>query len=465
MFINSYFRILATYIASILITSNASAQTQKGKSINLNTILESSWDVFYRMSGDGNTIVLQDIDITRTFIWKNNKWEEQTPIKNQRWDYFTISNNGLTLAGARKSDISVSGSPTKLFVYDFKDGRWQIRDGLDETLLDRIYFKTHHFVLSENGTRLFILNCNTDNHQERNLKILNYQNGIWNVELFETLENFKFQIGHCSSDGTTLLIWEFYGNKIRIYKFIDNKWKSIYTNFDIKYNDYFSRAISLTANGNEMSCIKITHDTNGIAENYIKKYKIMESSIKEIFSQKIDFKYDEYSRFSSDGNLFITGNDINFNLSDRVKIFKLANNMYSEIENNLINSDSTLTFGVGRYISDDIKTISIGVNPKEIGFWRSLINVYDISSLCSLVRDSSLSNNIKLFPNPTSDILQIDGINLPVQLTISNVNGQIIFQQDLEKNQLDLDKYPCGIYFISLKNDQIFKTFKIVKID
>ena len=154
MFINSYFRILATYIASILITSNASAQTQKGKSINLNTILESSWDVFYRMSGDGNTIVLQDIDITRTFIWKNNKWEEQTPIKNQRWDYFTISNNGLTLAGARKSDISVSGSPTKLFVYDFKDGRWQIRDGLDETLLDRIYFKTHQFVLSENGTRI-----------------------------------------------------------------------------------------------------------------------------------------------------------------------------------------------------------------------------------------------------------------------------------------------------------------------
>ena len=78
---------------------------------------------------------------------------------------------------------------------------------------------------------------------------------------------------------------------------------------------------------------------------------------------------------------------------------------------------------------------------------------------------SQLDNPIKVYPNPTTDILQIDDINLPVQLTISNVNGQIIFQQDLEKNQLDLDKYPCGIYFISLKNDQIFKTFKIVKID
>ena len=274
--------------------------------------------------------------------------------------------------------------------------------------------------------------------------------------MFETFENFKFQIGHCSYDGTTLLIREFYGNKIRIYKFIDNKWKFIYTNFDIKYNDYFSRAISLTANGNEMSCIKIIHDTNGIPENYIKKYKIMETNIEEIFSQKIDLNFDNFSRFSSNGEILITGNEKDYSNGNIVRIFKFTNNMYSEIENNLINSDSSLIFGVGRYISDDLKTLSIGVNPKEIAFGRSEIKVYDISSLCSLVRDSSLSNNIKLFPNPTSDILQIDGINLPVQLTISNVNGQIILQQDLEKNQLDLDKYLCGIYFISLKNDQIF---------
>jgi hypothetical protein len=451
----------ATFIAGILFLSIGSAQTQKGQSIKLNSILEGTWDASFRMSGDGNTIVIQDIYLTRTFIWKNNNWDEQTQIKNKRWDYFNISNNGLILAASHKSDLP--GSTTKLYVYDFINGGWQLRDGLDETLIDRIGSKAHHFVLSENGKRLFILNCNFDKPEECNLKILSYQNNLWKVELATSFENYRFQYGHCSSDGSTLLVREFYGNKIRIYKFLNNEWRVIYTNFDIGDRDGFSRAISLTAKGDELNCIKRINNENEIAENYIIKYKINDTNIEELFRQKIDLNIDAFTRFSSDGACLVTGSEQDYFQSNRVRLYKFSDNQYSEIETNLINLDTTLYFGVGRNISDDCKTLSIGVSPKELVAGLSEIRVYDISNLTNAVSEDYDLKQIKIYPNPSQGYLNIIGFQSPVDLTISNISGQVLLHQNLETNQIDINQFPSGVYICAFRTAKNVATFKIIK--
>lgn len=463
MHISIFIRIAATLIVVTLFLTIGYTQTQKGQSIRLNAILEGLlWDDNFRMSGDGNTIVLQDLNITRTFIWKNNKWEEQAQIKNKRWDYFNISNDGLALAASFKPNLP--DAPTKLFVYDFVDGVWFLRQGLDETLYDGVNLKTHQFGLSENGKRIFILNCGIDNSDECILKILHYQNNTWKVELDTSFDNLRFQYGYISYDGSTLLLREFYGNKIRIYKFLDNAWRTIYTNLDIGDLDYFSRAISLSAKGDELHCIKIIHDENDTAEKFIIRYKISDTNIEEIYRQRIDFNFDNFTRFSLDGTCLVTGTEPDIFQSNRVRLYKYSDNQYSEIETNLINLDTTLYFGVGRNISDDCSTLSIGVRPKEILSGLSEIRVYDISNLMTSVSDDYNSRIIKIFPNPTLGTLNIEGIKLPVELTIRNVNGQIILNQKLESKLLDIDKYPNGIYFISFKNNERFETFKIVKI-
>lgn len=452
----------ATFIAGILFITIGYTQTQKGQSIRLNTILEGLWDANFRMSGDGNMIVIQDINITRTFIWKNNKWEEQAQIKDKRWDYFNISNDGLALAASFKSNLP--DAPTKLFVYDFVDGAWLLRQGLDEILFDRNNLKTHQFGLSENGKRIFILNCSIDNSDECILKILHYQNNTWKVELDTSFDNLRFQYGHISYDGNTLLVREIYGNKIRIYKFIDNEWRIIYTNLDTGDLDYFSRAISLSAKGDELHCIKIINDENDTAEKFIIRYKISDTTIEEIYRQKIDFNFDHFTRFSLDGTCLVTGTEQDIFQSNRVKLFKFSDNQYSEIETNLINLDTTLYFGVGRNISDDCSTLSIGVRPKEILPGLSEIRVYDISSLTTSISDTANSESTKIFPNPTNGWLHIYGSQLLTQLIIHNLNGQMILNQNLESNKIDLNNFPNGIYFISFKNNERFETFKIVKI-
>lgn len=92
------------------------------------------------------------------------------------------------------------------------------------------------------------------------------------------------------------------------------------------------------------------------------------------------------------------------------------------------------------------------------------VRVYDISDLTSTISEFTYKNQIKIYPNPTLGTLNIEGIKLPVELTIRNINGQIILNQNLESKLLNFDKYPNGIYFISLKNNKRIETFKIVKI-
>jgi len=83
-------------------------------------------------------------------------------------------------------------------------------------------------------------------------------------------------------------------------------------------------------------------------------------------------------------------------------------------------------------------------------------------------------NNIYIYPNPTTDIINIIGIEEPAYITTYDMSGKIIEQFSLKKdlsdniqykqsNTVNLIKQPTGIYFIKIisKNNTITK--KIVK--
>ncbi len=64
------------------------------------------------------------------------------------------------------------------------------------------------------------------------------------------------------------------------------------------------------------------------------------------------------------------------------------------------------------------------------------------------------STDIQFYPNPTSDILHING-KLPLNsiVSISDISGQLVFQKQLTENitHLDLAKLPSGVYLISVQ--------------
>jgi hypothetical protein len=74
-------------------------------------------------------------------------------------------------------------------------------------------------------------------------------------------------------------------------------------------------------------------------------------------------------------------------------------------------------------------------------------------------------NDFSMFPNPASDIVQIDfsGRKASTKVFISNLNGQLIYSKNLEdfsgqeNLSVQLQSYPAGIYVITIaQNDETF---------
>jgi len=73
---------------------------------------------------------------------------------------------------------------------------------------------------------------------------------------------------------------------------------------------------------------------------------------------------------------------------------------------------------------------------------------------------------IRLYPNPTNDILQVDGNSIS-SISVYSVTGQQLVNSNHtnEDNvQLDVSTYAKGVYFLKVDtNNQASKTLKFVK--
>lgn len=92
-------------------------------------------------------------------------------------------------------------------------------------------------------------------------------------------------------------------------------------------------------------------------------------------------------------------------------------------------------------------------------------------SLVSIYEHPDIQMLVKAYPNPTTGKITIeipDKQTNACSLTIRNLNGQLLLNETFTGNskQIDLSLYAKGEYVLSilLKNGEIAKTFKIVKI-
>ena len=73
-------------------------------------------------------------------------------------------------------------------------------------------------------------------------------------------------------------------------------------------------------------------------------------------------------------------------------------------------------------------------------------------------------NKIKLYPNPTSDKLYIEGIVGNTMLVLSDLNGRIWLSKEVVGNEfLSVGSLPQGIYILRITSDKGFKETKLVK--
>lgn len=85
------------------------------------------------------------------------------------------------------------------------------------------------------------------------------------------------------------------------------------------------------------------------------------------------------------------------------------------------------------------------------------------------IEDANLSNNIKLYPNPTTNFVKLinNSSEKLVLATIVDMNGQIIQVIDLSSNNIEtsipFQKFTAGLYFIKIESENASIIKKIVK--
>jgi len=84
------------------------------------------------------------------------------------------------------------------------------------------------------------------------------------------------------------------------------------------------------------------------------------------------------------------------------------------------------------------------------------------------ISQTTLENNVVIYPNPTTNILTVSFGNLThiEQLTLTDVQGKVIHQKNnINENrvQLNLSDYSNGIYLLKVQSDESSKTFKVTK--
>jgi sugar lactone lactonase YvrE len=94
---------------------------------------------------------------------------------------------------------------------------------------------------------------------------------------------------------------------------------------------------------------------------------------------------------------------------------------------------------------------------------NNVVKIVDLSALS--VPEITADTNLKVYPNPTSDYIQISSDEAAISASIFNLSGQQLFETQNTGDKILLGNYPKGVYLLKAKSENgKIKTTKIIKL-
>ena len=122
------------------------------------------------------------------------------------------------------------------------------------------------------------------------------------------------------------------------------------------------------------------------------------------------------------------------------------------------NSNLKVSWTIGEPV---VGLMTAGVNQLSNGYHPAM-NIKTLK-----VEDKSLDVQVKVYPNPTSQLLCVSHPELnSFAIQITDLNGKQIYSGTISKDQpLDVSYYTQGIYLVTIKNKETKtkNTYKIIK--
>jgi hypothetical protein len=160
------------------------------------------------------------------------------------------------------------------------------------------------------------------------------------------------------------------------------------------------------------------------------------------------------------------------------KTKKLINNQNASIITDIYSTANYFSLGTYSTVTDSYSTVNYSVIPTVSGQFNLRFKVYagnsdgvlidDLSITTSLSTDENIHNldNIKIYPNPTDNLLFIDTTEKQIQeIEIFDLQGRLLktIKENKEKYQIDISNFSSATYLVKLSTEKGSQTVKIVK--
>jgi hypothetical protein len=100
-------------------------------------------------------------------------------------------------------------------------------------------------------------------------------------------------------------------------------------------------------------------------------------------------------------------------------------------------------------------------------FGRTILYTYHVGE-GFYIEDPGFDEIINIYPNPSSDKVNVDINDLPGKITVSiyDMQGKLLLREEVESDKLvyDISNYPQGFYLFEIKHKSLTVTEKVIKM-
>jgi hypothetical protein len=181
----------------------------------------------------------------------------------------------------------------------------------------------------------------------------------------------------------------------------------------------------------------------------------------EIPTNKSEFTYNtngdrtstDYSNWN--GTSYITGQRINYTFNTNNQLTDVLTLMYNQLIMNLLPiTKETYEYDANGLLTayEVCQNFSIDLSKYQTGARTE----YRCTNVATTSLISKSTNKIKIYPNPATTILNIEGLKINSTIQILNAKGKVILSKVIEDENttVDVSELSNGIYFIHFSNNQ-----------
>ena len=452
------------------------AQIQIGADIDgTDTLAHSGRSV--SLSSDGSTVAIgapffdESKGKVRVYKNQNGDWEqigsdiEGTETGDFSGTSVSLSSDGSILAiGSYKFD----GFRGQVRLYENQNGTWEQigADIVGTELGDRSGISVS---LSLDGS-IVAIGALGHNDYRGQVRIYKNESGSWEqigseIEGAE-IDDYSGWSVSLSSDGSTVAIGApfHYGTtgRVLIYKNENGSWEQVGSDIDgTGALEISGLSVSLSSDGSTVAIGSPNHDgERGLVRVFKNQGGIWEQVGSDLKGKIVLDKFGYSVSLSFDGNILAIGIPNHNGKKGQVRVYKNQNETWEQIGFD-ISGAAIDRLGWVVSLSSDGSMMAIGV-PSHNGngvLGSGQVKVYN-ELLVSLLQIEE--NDMSIYPNPTSGVIQIEGI-IADRIEVLDNLGRLLMTKDHPTSQLDISHLPIGVYYFKIKIGEKILSTQVIK--